>query len=383
MGCGASKPAHVEPVLTPSLDHKQNAVAAAAAAATTPNDSSRSTARADTATFPRQAVHEEQQQSYENHGGGAAAKHKLDWTSVHSGENGSSGGVTSHPPASVMTNPTSAATVALERDISGREDPQWKQLWNANKDLLLDPADVHAMLQDLMATFTNKLSETELLMLQRKVRSAVRNANASEPGKRKARKNSSVGSTNTGDSSASHIFQDSSQHDPRSVVEKYHLLTPNVLRSVLPRPPDPLSNLRNNLTLTKSPSNDSNKSLGSLASAADAAGNASSEIRTVETTFLLALYCSDTLWDRVADIAVQSAKTNDLEMDVNKQTIQKQKVQLENGQKTVSSSVPEPCNPTCDRPVEPPPGVGMHALSFLLGLALSKSFLLSAGCIRS
>lgn len=376
MGCGASKPAYVEPLLattnkTPSTGVKQsNPVVAPSKSPLRPAAGDESGKASTTQNPPPQ--------SHEPHSEGAAAttaKPKL--------ENGN----VSDPFPSIVTAPLKApataalekpATAALEKNMTGTADPQWRELWNANKDKLVDPADVHATLQDLMAVFTNKLSETELLMLQRKVRSAVRKANATDSNhnKRKARKNNSfVQSSNSNGSS--HIFQDSAQHDPRSVAEKFHLLTPNVVRRVLPTPPSPLSNLRNNLALTKSPSNDSNKSLGSLASASDANGSSSSTggggpaIRLVETTYLLALYCGDSLWDRVADIALQSAKANDLEMDVNKQTIQKQK-QESNGKAAPPAPIPEPCQPTTERLADPPPGVGLHALSFLLALALSK-----------
>ncbi|KAG7354397.1 ubiquitin carboxyl-terminal hydrolase [Nitzschia inconspicua] len=326
---------------------------------------------------PRQTLEQGQPETHESHKDGAdaaisGAEPEPDWNIVHySSENG---GVSHRLPTSILGGPF-PATTALNRDVvAGRDDPQWKQLWNAHKDQLVDPSDVHATLQDLMATFTNKLSETELLMLQRKVRSVVRKSNVSESNKRKARKSSSVGSNNINDGGlASQIFQDSSQHHPRSVVEKYHLLTPNVVKAVLPKPPSPLSNFQNHFSLTKSPSNESNKSLASLASATDAAGtgNAPPEIRTVETTYLLALYCSDALWDRVAEIAVQAANSNDLEMDVNKQTIQKQQQQQQSTSPHASTlPIPEPCDPTTERPVDPPPGVGLHALSFLVALAL-------------
>jgi hypothetical protein len=108
--------------------------------------------------------------------------------------------------------------------------------------------------------------------------------------------------------------------------------------------------------------------------------NATNTISTVETTYLLALYCNDSLWDRVAEIAVQSAKANDLEMDVNKQVLLQQKQQAAmNGNhhgshpsKPQAQKIPEPTKPVFDRPSDAPFGVGLHALTFLLGLALSK-----------
>jgi hypothetical protein len=374
MGCNTSKPAPVEPdVLTLSGNHKMKS-------STLPNDPSRYQANeGKTPSSPRQQESseglkqqqaQEQQQSQVTQGvvdaEAVVAHPMLDLSaplSRHNGINGlNNNGFTGE---GALPATASLAQRVNEGDLSGTNDPQWRQLWNTHKDMLLDPADVHATLQDLMAKFSNKLSETELLMLQRKVRSAVHKVSINADSiKRKTRKNSSVGS-NSGGTNASVVFQDSSQHDPKVVVEKHHLLTPNVLRRVLPRPPNLVSNFQNSLSLTKSPSNDSNKSIGSLASE-----NSSPEIRTIETTYLLALYCSDSLWDRVAEIAVQSAKANKLEMDVNKQTLQKQ--QQQEVSSPTQGSIPHPCSPTFERPPDTPPGVGLHALTFLLGLALRK-----------
>ena len=309
-----------------------------------------------------------------------------------------------------LPNPPSQqeSVVVVSSDIEpGVNDPQWKELWIRYKDSLMDPADVHATLQDLMSTMTNKLSDTELLFLQRRVRNAVRlsqhpsentttNKGGGRKGGRKNSMNSSTSSTASSSNSTS-LFQD--RQETKTVVKNYHLLTPYVLRKVLPTPPKPLTEI-NNKPLARSTSHDSNRSLGSLGSTdnnSNHGGNnnnnnnnspytESRTIHTIETTYLLALYCNDSLWDRVSEIAVQSAKSNNIEMDVNKQIQIQQKQQqqqIQNGSKThnVSSSksddipttiIPEPSKPTFERAPDPPFGVPLHSLTFLLGLALSK-----------
>jgi hypothetical protein len=114
-------------------------------------------------------------------------------------------------------------------------------------------------------------------------------------------------------------------------------------------------------------------------------------IHPIETLYLLALYCNDSLWDRVADIAVRSARSNNIETDVNNKQIQTRQghpISGRNGlgktthdgpsSSSVRSSdiptttIPEPTQPTLEGPPDPPCGVPLHSLTFLLGLALRK-----------
>lgn len=308
---------------------------------------------------------------------------------------------------------TAVAVAAVEAKAApvGADDPSWQEIWRIHHDggggvssngsinghrrshnLLLDPADVHASLNDLMARVTNKLSSTEMLFLQRKIRSAVRISQkvhqsdkaASRKGRLSAAFQSAAGGSN-GDGGNGAV-------DTKTVAEKYHLLTQYVVRQVLPRMPDVASN-GGGASTTAAPmapslgsNGGSNRSLSSLGGGSHHGngGNGGGgrhpsmeySIQPVETAYLLALYCNDSLWDRVADIAAQSAKKAGLEMDVNKQILiknEKMTVTGTNGDDKVNgSSIPEPSPPKAETPCDVPLGVGMHALTFILTLALRK-----------
>lgn len=255
-------------------------------------------------------------------------------------------------------------------------DPQWNQLWLAYKDMLLDPADVHATLQDLMANATNRLSDAEILFLQRKVRSIVRQSHlqtdqqsSGNGGKKKKTKR-----TSGTDLVATGMLQE--LLETSTVAKEHHLLTAHVLRKVLPQPPVPnqsshLEFLSSKFATGTALQNDN--TISETSSVASSSNISNSSIETTESTYLLASFCNDTLWDNVAQIAVDSAKANDLDMDVN-HSVQKPKEKSSASQKTNSGSqhLPEPCEPTCEEPPEIPLGMGMHALTFILGLALRK-----------
>jgi len=258
----------------------------------------------------------------------------------------------------------------------GVEDPQWRELWLANKDILLDPADVHATLQDLMADATNRLSDTELLFLQRRVRSTVRQSQlmteqqfSSNGGKNRKKTRRSSG-TNPGNSSGNEF------HDTNRIAKNHHLLNAHVLKKVLSKPPVPEVKCNTDFLTTNFGNMiiDTNVGDTTLDTISPAKGKKNvSTIKTVETTYLLALFCNDVLWDNVAEIAVDSAKANNLEMDVNKSVSDKK----DNSSKFGSThnelpQIPMPSEPTCERKPQIPLGVGMHALSFILGLALRK-----------
>ena len=360
MGCGASKPADVvSPAATEDSRQARNSPARsdpARARSSSPSKGS-GTAPPPAPQQPQkkpQLELQEYRQQYQNHRGGAV---KSAAAATSDGRQNTKQNGTHDDPQRQNTASASAAS-SIE---AGVNDPQWRQLWAANKDLLLDPMDVHAQLQDLMSNFSNKLSATEVLFLQRKVRSVVRHSQltAESSKSRKMRKQS------LSNGNGASVFQD--YQDTKTVVKNYHLLTPHVLRRVLPQPPV-TTGLRN--SLVRGSSNDSQKSLGSLASNheknGDNASGSTPAIRIIETTYLLALFCHDSLWDRVAEIAKQSAEANGLEMDVNK-LIEQQK-DPKNGQQTI----PEPSKPTASKIAQTPNGVGLHTLTFLLGLALSK-----------
>ena len=278
--------------------------------------------------------------------------------------------------------PHSTANGTIEnRKIAPRRqrpdnDPQWNQLWLAHKDMLLDPADVHATLQDLMANATNRLSDAEILFLQRKVRSIVRQSHlqtdqqsSGNGGKKKKNKR-----TSGTDFPATSILQE--LVETSTVAKEHHLMTAHVLRKLLPQPPIPnqssnLEFLASNFATGTALQNDN--TTGDTSSVASSSKISDSSIQTTEATYLLASFCNDTLWDNVAEIAVDSAKANDLDMDVN-HSVQNTKEKRSTSQKNNGSSqqLPEPCEPTCAQRAEMPLGMGMHALTFILGLALRK-----------
>ena len=112
----------------------------------------------------------------------------------------------------------------------------------------------------------------------------------------------------------------------RIIAERYHLLNHHVVRRILtcPKP----------------------------------SSSASPSIDPKEASYLLILFLNESIWDRVADIAVQSTKRARLEMDVNKR-------------KPIKST-PAPLGRPDEAP-ELPQGASFHALAFLVALALRKS----------
>ena len=281
---------------------------------------------------------------------------------------------------------------------SAADDPHWQELWLAHKDILLDPSDVHATLQDLMANATNRLSDAEILFLQRRIRSIVRQSHlqtgqqsSNHGGKNRKKTRRTSGSDKH--SAYSSIMQE--LQETHTIAKDYHLLTAHVLRKILPQPPFPMakSNLESFLafhfaqTTTGSRVSvpiHSDNTVGGVGNDSGVPPSATvknsvstiSTVQTIDTTYLLALFCNDVLWDKVAEIAVESAKANDLDMDVN-HIVQDSKVNnststtLQYNQSNLPQ-LPVPSKPTCEQRPERPLGMGMHALTFILGLALRK-----------
>jgi hypothetical protein len=197
---------------------------------------------------------------------------------------------------------------------SKKNNPQWKAIWERLHPLLLDPADVHATMEDLISRTTNKLSATELTFLQRKVRSVIRSLSLSK----------SIAPQTKNMMGRIRSQNASEETEGRAVAERYHLLNSHVIKKVLPTfHPTVLSEW----------------------------------VNPGECSFYLLLYMNDVLCDRVANVAVESAKRAGLEMDVNKR-----KDHL---------SIPLPCSPM-EEPAEVPPGASLLSLSFLVALALRK-----------
>jgi hypothetical protein len=211
-------------------------------------------------------------------------------------------GTTTYPPAT----------------LASPDHPRWTALWAALYPKLLDPADVHFAIEDLMAQTTNKLSATEVTFLQRRMRSVVRSTTL----KTNAREGKMMGRILNNNNNNTH------ETEGRAIAERYHLLSPYVVKKILP------------------------------SSACWPPGKATtSSLDPAESTYLLMLHLHESLWDRVAGIAAQSAKTAGLEMDVNKQKPIK--------------AIPPPCTPSEEAP-EDPPGASFHALVFMVALALRK-----------
>lgn len=281
------------------------------------------------------------------------------------------------------------------------------------KDLLLDPADVHSTLQDLMGRPTNRLSEVEVLHLQRRVRTIVRQsqvqAEQSKGANRKPRlpfntkDGHASGGSNGGitavGSGGGTVASPQDIQDMRTVKEKYHLLTRYVVSRVLPRQPQALlfgtGPTMMNGGLSSSPNGGSNRSLSSLGGMINnnsnnnnhgnngSTDNNQGTVHIVDTVYLLASYCNDSLWDGVAEIAIQSAQAAGMEMDVNKKKKKAGMVEADqpdgnrsNGNDddddNNTAKIPEPVSPTVERTPEAPQGVGLQALAFILGLALRK-----------
>jgi hypothetical protein len=209
-----------------------------------------------------------------------------------------------HPSNHATENGTNVKTNGTGKQVAvhNASDLHWKALWNALHSHLLDPVDVHATIEDLMARTTNRLSATEITFLQRRVRNVVRSTQSA------TKKRINISSTKE--------FTEG-----RVIAERYHLLNKHIVKKILPtcRP--------------------------------------KGSVDPIECAYTLLLYCHESLWDRVADIAVQSCKQNGLELDVNKQT--------------PVTTIPSPCIPLDEAP-EIPPGASFHSLSFLLALALRK-----------
>ena len=305
-----------------------------------------------------------------------------------------------------------------------------------------------ATLQDLMAKSINQFSDTEIVFLQRRVRSIIRqsqlqsehqsgnNNSGKTSGARtimkKARLPSFSGGGNSnsnhgggGSSHGDNNNNNSSNNNPNSltllqelqettsIAKNHHLLTSYVMRKLLPHPPVPAvkcnteflaanfmqtiiaaaagaaagngnNNIDGNHTIVDLSSSGNNIVIGDISGGGGGGGgvtstiasgyndNSVSSIQTIETTYILALFCNDILWDDVADIAVSSAEINDLEMDVNKKAAKQLHQQQMNNNYDVDKDIPPPSDPTCDRPPDLPLGMGMHALTFIFGLALRK-----------
>ncbi|CAJ1944543.1 unnamed protein product [Cylindrotheca closterium] len=148
----------------------------------------------------------------------------------------------------------------------GSDDVHWNRLWDSHRTFLLDPADIHATIEDLMARSTNKLSGTEINLIQRKVRKVIRKS-GSKDGKKGIPFSKSSGSD-----------------EDRLIAERQHLLTSNAIQNILPAlagPAEPTS------------------------------------VTPATSIFLLLLHTHESMWDKVFETAVAETKAAGLSMDVN------------------------------------------------------------------
>ena len=193
----------------------------------------------------------------------------------------------------------------------------WKALWDAFHTSLLDPADIHSTIEDLMARTTNKLAATEISFVQRKIRYVLRNTSKTNPEKNKMMMGRILPSSST-----TNTIQQQQEMEGKTIAERFHLLNQAIIKRILP-PCRPIGT-----------------------------------VDPIECAYWLMLFCHESLWDRTAAIALQSIQSAGIEMDVNKQ-------------KPITT-IPSTYHEMELEPPELPPGVTVPSLAFLMALALRK-----------
>jgi ubiquitin C-terminal hydrolase len=186
---------------------------------------------------------------------------------------------------------------------------QWKVLWESHSPLLVDPADVPSVLDTLMNHVINQLSPVELTLVQRRVRSLVKAL------------------PNTGNKSTmGRVFSSSpnlAEAEAKNAAQTQHLLTEHIVAHKFFR---------------------TNVVIGST--------------NVIQNTFTLLLYLSDSLWPRMAQVALHTAGASGLILDVNKQ------------EKDWNAKMPKPSKvPDLQESPDLPQGVTLQALCCLLALA--------------
>jgi len=217
------------------------------------------------------------------------------------------------------TRPKDHENGEKERKMPPTSDSRYLHLWKMHQNILLDPADIHSTMDSCMTRVTNMLSPTQITFLQRKVRSVVRVSNQIHE-------------------KAGRMFRgmpNSLQEQDKSVAEKHHLLTRNIVRKVLPKLPNPYEMDHSNVT-------------------EDPCSN-----QIADNVYLLALFLHESLWDQVAVLAAQASQEAGVVTDVNKYN--------------VPDAIPGPLSPVAMGTPDLP-GISLHALTFLISLALSKWF---------
>ena len=109
----------------------------------------------------------------------------------------------------------------------GNSDAQWKDLWEALSPRLLDPADVIAVVEEVMNETTNRLMTTDINFILRRVRRIVSglpprpNNNFAQTGKMRVFSSSNSNNIN------------SLESDGKATAEKYHLISSYIFRRIL------------------------------------------------------------------------------------------------------------------------------------------------------
>jgi len=215
-----------------------------------------------------------------------------------------------------------------DRNFPLTSDHHYLELWKTHQSVLLDPSDIHSAMEGCMSRMTNTLSPTQVTFLQRKVRSVIK---------------SSILSQDKGNRMFRGTSNPSPEQETKFIADKFHLLSRQAVRKVLPKSPIPGD------TEPQEPNGDSGNS------------------QIADNVYLLALFLHESLWDRVAEIAAQSAETAGAEVDVNKYKL--------------PETIPTPILPTAAGILDLPAGISLHALTFLIGLALSKLMRVDVGRI--
>ena len=248
-------------------------------------------------------------------------------TSKQQQQGGGSASVPNTNSAAVIDTTTSNGTSSnnAAQHLPNNE-VQWKELWEALSPHLLDPADVHSVMGELMNDMTNHLLATEVNFILRRVRRVVRslprsNNNFAPPGKMRG-----VFSSNSNNHNAS------LDAEGRATAERYHLLTNRIFRKLLGTFDIPEPDSKEVAAVFPDP---------------------------IEAAYILMLHLSEPLWDRAQDIAIQAAQNAGLEMDVNK------------GRNFSQRPAPLGAPPADDMP-DLPPGISIQSFAYLLALALRK-----------
>jgi hypothetical protein len=282
---------------------------------------------------------------------------------------------TNHPispivePSSVVVDPTAENTKSRISELP--IDPAWKSIWESQKNNIIDPMDIHAVLSECISEQINHLSVTEITFLQRRIRQVVSGLpKASNGPQNPAHKmmnrlinpnkkvgNGSVGSvqstssTTSNQPSTSNItgsapntnlshFPIPSEEDlveSRHIVEKYHLLDELAFKRVF--------------------------AVGQHLEGATTA------LDPLQCLYLLASYfSSDYIWDRTSVIAIKSAAQAELVLDVN----------LSGTQQKKELSMPQPISLHDFAPIESMDisGASFSSISYLISLGLRKSYVL-------